>query len=248
MDMYDQGLPVVMFRMFYIRDGRLQGNSYEELVSSIKSVKDILLLVTPARVPVVFHTVPSYFVGSVPFKFESDIVSGNLYVEGEGVTVNPIRPFSLVPKGEVTELGYEGSLKFELDEGNLYATSDTFLVGLTMISSPFDDEDQLEILAGLASEDLGRKSDFEGGAGYFYSVVSNVNPQRYSISRVGRRVTILLEGPLAVTDVTIFSNHSELSDIVMRFDPNSMPRYESISLPIFGVQIIIDFGVGGSGG
>jgi hypothetical protein len=244
MDMYSQGLSVVMFRMFYVQDKRIPGSSYGDLVASIKKARDILLLVAPARVPVVFNTIPSYYVGVVPFKFDSDIASGNLYVEGEGVAANPNRPFFLVPEGEVTDLAYEGSLKFEREGDDLYTTSDSFLVGLTMLSSPFEDDAQLDIIAGLEDADLGRKSDFGEGGGYFYSVVSNVAPLRYSISRAGRELTILLEGPWAVTDVTIFSGHPGLSDIVLQFDPEAMPRYESESLPIFSVRVIVDFGGG----
>jgi hypothetical protein len=245
MDMYDQGLPVLMFRMFYLRDGRLQGNSFEELVASIKSVLGLIVLVAPARVPVIFHTVPVYYVGIVPFKFESDIDSGNLYVSGEGVAANPNRPFYLVPDGEVTELGYEGDLEFRAEDGCLYATSDTFFNGMTLVSSPFEDEAQLGLIAGLNAEELGRRPNAEWEVGYYYSVVSNVIPQRCTLSRAGRRLAVLLDCPINITEVTIFSSHPELSDIVVRFDPGLMPRHIKGSVPLFGVQIIIDFNVGG---
>jgi hypothetical protein len=243
MDMYDQSLPVLMFRMFYVRDDRLQGSLYEDLVASIKRVEDLMILVTPARVPVLFHTVPSYYVGMIPFKFDSDIDSGNLYVEGDGVSANPNRPFYLVPDGEVTELGYEGDLEFDMDGGDLHLTSGSFLTGLTLVSSPFNDEEQLEIIAGLNVEDLGRRPDSEGVVGYYYSVLSNVTPQRYFIFRAGRRLTILLDCPTAINRVVVFSNHPELSDIVMEFDPDSMPRYAVGPVPLFSVRVVIDFDV-----
>jgi hypothetical protein len=243
MDMYDQGLPVLMFRMFYLRDRRLQGDSFEDLVASIKRVLGLIILVVPARVPVIFHTVPTYYVGITPFKFESDIDSGNLYVSGEGVAANPNRPFSLVPNGEVTELGYDGALEFKIEDGNLYATSGDFSTGLTMVSSPFEDDAQLSLIAGLNVEDLGRRPDSDGEVGYFYSVVSNVFSQRYTLSRTGRRLTVLLDCPIQITEVFIFSGHPGLSDIVMQFDPNLMPQYVKGSVPLFSVQIVINFDV-----
>lgn len=246
MDMYVQSLSVVMFRMFYSMDKRLPGDSFESLVAGIDKIRDLLILVTPARVPVVFNTVPVYYVGAVPYKFDSDIASGNLYVEGVGVVANPDRPFYLEDKAEEVHLGYEGELRIGLEDGKAFMESDVFSKGMDVISSPFEDPDQLDIIAALSDEELGNPD-----TGFYAIVESNVISQSYSISREGRKLTLLLEGPFPISWVTIFSARSDsnlrgvLSDIKLEFNPALMRRYIRGQFPLYSVQVLIDFSWGG---
>jgi hypothetical protein len=242
MDMYVQSLSVIMFRMVYSMDRRIPGDSFEVLKESIDKIQDLLILVTPARVPVVFNTVPMYYVGIAPFKFDSDIDSGNLYVEGKGVTANPNRPFYLVDKKKDAHLVYEGDLDIEIDGVDAYVKAGVFSKGMDVLSSPFEDPDQMSIIATLADEELGDPT-----TGYFADVTSNVLGQHYDISREGRRLTLLLEGPFPISWITIFSARSTspirgvLSDIKLQFDPAEMRRYIRGSFPLYSVQVLIDF-------
>jgi hypothetical protein len=237
MDMYVQGLPVLVFRLFYSLDRRVLGDSFDDLVAGINKVLDLLVLVTPARIPVLFHTIPVFYVGCAPYKFESDIVSGNLYVEGEGVASNPDRPFHLESRGEEVYLAYDGDLEFELEDGKVFTKSGVFSGGMSVALSPFEDPDQLNIVAGLDTGKLG-----SGDNGYYFVVESNVFSQYYSVSRKGRKLIVLLEGPAPVTSLRIFSNYAGLNDIELEFDPALMPRYISDSFPLYSVQVLIDFG------
>lgn len=242
MDMYVQGLSVVMFRMFYSMDKYIPGDSFEDLVASIDKIQDLLILVTPARVPVVFNTVPMYYVGIAPYKFNSDIDSGNLYVDGAGVSANPNRPFYLKDKEEEVHLWYEGDLNVELEDGKAFVESGVFSKGMSVVSSPFEDPDQLSILANLKDEELG-----DPDLGYFSDVESNVLSQHYTISRERRKLTLLLEGSSPISRVTIFSVRSDhslrgvLNDIRLEFDLAMMRRYIRGSFPLYSVQVLIDF-------
>lgn len=243
MDMYVQSLHVVMFRMVYSMDRRIPGDSFESLEESINKIQDLLILVTPARVPVVFNTVPMYYVGVAPYEFDSDIDSGNLYVEGAGVYSNPNRPFFLEDKREEVHLGYEGDLEIELEGGEAFIKEGVFSKGMTVVSSPFEDHVQLGIIAGLKDEELGNQ---DGGC---YGIVeSNVVGQHYTMSREGRKLTLLLEGPFPIFRVSIFSARSDsslrdvLSDIKLSFDPTYMRRHIRGSFPLYSVQVLINFG------
>jgi hypothetical protein len=242
MDMYVQSLHVVMFRLFYSMDGRIAGDSFESLAAGIDKIQDLLILVTPARVPVVFNTVPMYYVGLAPYEFESNIDTGNLYVKGEGVSVNPNRPFYLEDKAAEVHLAYEGDLDVEMEDGGVFIKPGVFSKGMSVLSSPFEDPDQMEIISGLRDDELGSKD-----SGYYAIVESNVVSQYYSISREGRRLKLLLEGPFPISRITIFSAESTsglrevLSDIKLEFDPGVMRRYIRGLFPLYSVQVLIDF-------
>jgi hypothetical protein len=237
MDMYVQGLSVVMFRMFYSLDRRIPGYSFEELKANIDELFNLLILVTPARVPVIFNTVPSFYIGIAPFKFDLDVVSGGLYVEGESVSVNPNRPFFLENDREVVNLLYEGDLEVEMENGMVFTGSGTFSGGMEVPVHPFDDQNQLDILAGLSVDKLGNKD-----GGYYASVESSMEGPYVFISREGRRLTLLVESSVPIQWITLFSEHPELSNIEMRFNTSLMPRYIQGAFPLFGVRVFIDFG------
>jgi hypothetical protein len=234
MDMYVQGLAAVTFRMFYSLDSRVPGDSFESLVSSIDKVYDLLILVTPARTPVIFNTIPTYYVGAAPYKFE--VVSGGLYVEGAGVSSNPNRPFYLENAKEKVNLIYEGDLSVENEGGGIFINSDVFSVGMEAVSHPFEDPVQLSIIADLDAEELGNPD-----GGYYASVASDVVSPYWVLSREGRRLTLLLEGPTPISRVVLFSEHPALADIVLEFNPALMYRYIRGPFPLYGVRVLIDF-------
>jgi hypothetical protein len=239
MDMYVQGLQVLMFRMFYSLDRRIPGDSFEELVASIKELYDLLILVAPARIPIIFNTIPTFYVGIAPFRFYLDLVSGDLYVEGRWVSSNPNRPFFLEHDGEVVNLLYEGDLDIEMENGKVFIGSGSLSGGVELPAHPFDDQDQLDVIAGLSPDKLGNSD-----GGYFFNVDCNVVGPYVSISRKGRQLTLLVEGFSPILWVTVFSGHPALSNIEMKFDPNVMPRYMSGAFPLYGVRILIDFSGG----
>jgi hypothetical protein len=233
MDMYVQGLSVVMFRMLYSLDRRIPGDSFEFLVEIIDRIYDLLVLVSPARLPIIFNTIPTFYVGAAPYKFE--VISGGLYVEGMGVSANPNRPFYLENQGEVVRLMYEGDLEFEMVDGELFAKSGMFSKGMEVVSHPFDDPVQLDVIANLDDEKLG------SNGGHYFNVESNVISQYFLISREGRKLTLLLESPIPISKITVFSEHLGLNDIVMEFNPNLVQRYIRGPFPLYGVVVIIDF-------
>jgi hypothetical protein len=236
MDMFVQSLSVLMFRMFYTSDYRIPGNSFQTLVASIDKIWDLLVLVTPARIPVIFNTIPMYYVGGLkeaPYEFLSDIVSGNLYVDGKDVFSNPNRPFYLENQGNEVHLAYEGSFEIRREGDEVVFEYDSG--GMTVVASPFEDPVQSGVAAGLDENFLGIKE------GYYFEVTSNVPGQFYDISREGRRLKILLDCMSPITDVTVRSNHSLLDDVVLSFDPDSILRHVQGSFPLYSVQIILDF-------
>jgi hypothetical protein len=222
--------------MFYSLDQRVPGNSFEELRANIDELYDLLVLVTPARVPVIFNTVPSFYISIAPFKVDLDVVSGGLYVEGEGVSADPNRPFFLENEGERVNLLYDGDLHVEMEDGMVFTGSGSFSKGMEVMVHPFSDPDQLSILAGISADKLGNKD-----GGYFYSVETSIEGPYVTISREGRRITLLVESSGPIQWVTLFSEHPDLNDIEMKFDISMMPRYIKGAFPLFGVRVFIDF-------
>jgi hypothetical protein len=107
---------------------------------------------------------------------------------------------------------------------------------MEVMSHPFDDPVQLGIIAGLDAAKLG-----DSNGGYYSGIDSNVVSPYWVLSREGRKLTLLLEGPNPISRVALFSGHPELVDVVLKFDSELMPRYIRGTFPLYGVRVVVDF-------
>jgi hypothetical protein len=253
-DMFLLGIPVIYYRLFYSRDARVPGDSYQDVYDSIINSRDLLFLVIPARLPVIFNTIPCYYVGPIslsPFIFRLSLVSGELVLESE----YPVPDFSLEAEdsmvlGSPKHLMYDGDLDVGIEsDGHAYLYSEAAIsvdvqLGMDVVSSPFDDADQMEILKSFTGEDLDR---------YYRDVVCNElnfvggqvnNYYVYPPEWEGRRKVIMLDSQNPITEVVIYSGYEGLSDIRLEFFPELMPRYLGVDVPLYSVRIMIDFDLG----
>jgi hypothetical protein len=241
-DSYLEAFPVLVFELPYAIDERLPGVYYEDLIKNIEKVFELLFLVLPARVPIVFNTIPYFYVGLVdlvPFKFHVD--GSQLLVE-----YNPPPPdVYLVPDGVKKYLHYDGDLDLHRGVAAQGEDANHVYLGLEssppsvaydstyVIESPFSVPDQVGVIAGFSESDIEH---------YYSNVFSNVQNQYVSFKFDGKKKIILVDGMVEISEVIIYSGRSDLNNIILKFEDSKIRRYFS-GVPLYSVQIMIDFNV-----
>jgi hypothetical protein len=242
-DQVVRGVPILMYAFECVMDPRLVGRTVNQWKKYIDEVKGLLLLTVPARLQVVFHATPYFYVGK-DLGFDLDFVvtgEGHLQVSSG---LYDLSAFRLVEAGDSIHLYYDyldDVLPIYREGDHVWATVadvnsvDDSPSGLFVRSSPFNDEAQMQVVRAYISE--GRFSEIYRDSwvecdGLSSNVVVEVRDDV-------KIITVTAES--SVSFVRIRSGVTGLEDIYCQIDVERMPYFETGSA-LYSVKLYVDFG------